>query len=86
MIILFSGDVIENLIFFALFALKSFVGICPVITTLFPCSYNDLSVFMKNSNFSLFEISFSSIAFSCEFSIDFGNISNVNGRTTTVSK
>ena len=85
-IISFSGDIIENLIFFASFGSKSWIGIWPVITTLFPCTYADLSDFIKNSDLSSTRDSISCVNSSVGFSVKFGNISNVNGKTTTVCR
>ena len=85
MIILwFSGDVIENLIFCPCFGSKSWIGIWPVIVTLFPCTYDDLSDFIKNSDLSSVRNSISGTFTSVGFSFKFGNISNVNGKTTFV--
>ena len=86
MIISFLGDVIENDIFFDCFGSKYSRGIWPVITTLFPFSYDNLSDFIKNSELSSSRDSISSSNSSVRFSANFGNISNVNGKTTIVCK
>ena len=79
-IISFSGDVIENLIFSPAFGSKLSAGMLPVITTLFPFSYMGLFDLMLNSD-SLFSEIIGFSAISSDFSIIFGNVSNVNGKT-----
>ena len=81
----FSGDVIENSILCPCFGSKSWIGIWPFITTLFPFSYSDLLDFIKNSDLSSTGDSISSTDSTSSFSVTFGNVSNVNGKTLRFS-
>ena len=77
----FSGDVIENSIFCPCFGSKSWIGIWPFITTLFPFSYSDLLDFIKNSDLSSTGDSISSTDSALGASANSGSTSNVNGKT-----
>ena len=77
----FLGDVIENSIFCPCFGSKSWIGIWPFITTLFPCSNVDLLDFIKNSDLPSDGDSISSTDSALVVSANSGSTSNVNGKT-----